>query len=352
MIIIQTPPDLLHPLTDIRCVIAKGRLPEHDGVFAAVLFQDKIYVALISPSDSDSDDTCSSFDGEDTPKRSVLYCSSGQLLSWNRLTTFDVVDFGLGAYQSKLVRVGGFERLRSRWSAVSSVLVSGDGKTWQYSFPPLPTRRAHPMVVPVGRNPEYLVVAGGRDYCDYSPELEYFPTVEVLAEGQWYTLQSFPDPCGVGNHCFHNGKLFMTLPHSVFFCKVETLLAQCTECVAGKEPRSPLWKTIDDECDVGFPTKFCCDDFIANTRPTFCASLGGYFVDFLHCIVDSCYGTPHFSNMIWAHSPYTKSWICIAKSCTSLGFIIAVLVSRGSELVLFGEDTNKVLKTTLYGKVP
>ena len=318
----------------------KCNLPEDTKAFAALLFQDKIYVALkvkVIPN------------SWIYTKPSMLYCSSGQLLSWNRLTTFDVVDFGLGAYQSKLVRVGGFERLRSRWSAVSSVLVSGDGKTWQYSFPPLPTRRAHPMVVPVGRNPEYLVVAGGRDYCDYSSELEYLPTVEVLAEGQWYTLQSFPDPCGVGNHCFHNGKLFMTLPHTVFFCKVETLLAQCTECVAGKEPRSPLWKTIDDECDA---TKFCCDDFIPNTRPTFCASLGGYFVVFLPRIVDAYYGTPHFSNMIWAHSPYTKSWICIAKSCTSLGFIIAVLVSRGSELVLFGEDTNKVLKTTLYGKVP
>ena len=256
MIIIQTTPDLLHPLTGIRCVIAKGRLPEHDGVFAAVLFQDKIYVALKVPSycssNSDSDDTCSShsgsssFDGEDTHMHSVLCCSSGQLRSWKQLATFDVVGFGIGTYQSKLVRVGGVEGLDdvgSRWSVLSSVLVSDDGITWQNSLPSLPTRRAYPMVVTVGRNPEYLVVVGG---CDYSPELKCLPTVEVLAEGQWYTLQSFPVPCVVGNHCFHNGKLFMTLnsPYSVFFCEVETLLAQCTECVAGKEPRSSLWKTI------------------------------------------------------------------------------------------------------------
>ena len=139
-----------------------------------------------------------------------------------------------------------FQLLRS-----TSVLVSDDGITWQDSLPPLWTRRAYPMVVSVGRNPEYLVVAGGRDY---SPELKYLnPTVEILAEGQWYTLQSFPVPCVVRNHCFHNGKLFMThdslgsLTYSVFFCEVETLLAQCTECVAGKEPRSSLWKTIDKE---------------------------------------------------------------------------------------------------------
>ena len=190
------------------------------------------------------------------------------------------------------------------------------------------------MVVTVGRNPEYLVVAGG---CDYFPEWKYLPTVEVLAEGQWYTLQSFPVPCVVENHCFHNGKLFVTLISLeplffVFFCEVETLLAQCTECVAGKEPRSSLWKTIDKECDVGFSTKFSCDDFLAYAC-SFTASLGGYLVE--------C--TPHSPPLIWAHSPYTKSWICVGKICTSLfrNNNTAVLVSRGSELVLFGENNNK-----------
>ena len=233
------------------------------------------------------------------------------------------------------MRVGGDERRddkRSWWSALSSVLVSDDGITWQDSLPPLPTRRAHPMVVTVGRNPEYLVVAGG---CDYSPESKYLPTVEVLAEGQWYTLQSFPVPCVVRNHCFHNGKLFMTLNSRQFtysFCEVETLLAQCTECFAGKEPRSSLWKTIDKECDVGFSTKFSCVNFDANDF-TFSASLGGYLV---------C--TPHFSHLIWAHSPYTKSWIPVGKISTPLGYD-AVLVSRASELVLFSATCpNKVLK--------
>ena len=299
----------------------KCNLPKHATVFAAVLFQDKIYVALKVP--------ISSYSRYD---HSMLYCSSGQLLSWNRLTTFDVGYFGLGAYQSKLVRVGGVE---DKISVLSSVLVSDDGKTWQDSFPPLPTRRARPMVVTVGRNPEYLVVAGG---CAE----KRLPTVEVLAEGQWYTLQSFPVSCVVGNHCFHNGKLFMTLSstHSVFFCEVETLLAQCTECVAGKEPRSSLWKTIDKECDVGFSTKFSCGKYI----PYDCSfsSLGGYLV----AMSSAC-----FSNMIWAHSPYTKSWICVGKICTSLWYN-TVLVSRGSELVLFGEGTNKVFKMTLHGKVP
>ena len=265
----------------------------------------------------------------------MLYCSSGQLLSWNRLTTFDVVNFGLGAYQSKLVRVEGVD---DKISVLSSVLVSDDGKTWQDSLPPLPTRRARPMVVTVGRNPEYLVVAGG---CDYSPKLKYLPTVEVLAEGQWYTLQSFPVPCVVRNHCFHNGKLFFNgklFLNSVFFCEVETLLAQCTERVDGKELRSSLWKTIDNERDVGFSTKFSCVKYIGN-QCTFSASLGGYLVA-MKC-------TPYF-NMIWAHSPYTKSWIPVSKICAPLGF----LVSRASELVLFSDvGFDKVLKITLCGKV-
>ena len=132
----------------------KCNLPEDTTVFAAVLFQDKIYVALKVLTYSRTH-----------TKHSMLYCSSGQLLSWNRLTTFDVVDFGLEAYQSKLVRVGGVDEKKS---ILSSVLVRDDGITWQDSLPPLPTRRACPMVVTVGRNPEYLVVAGG-----YSPIPSY-----------------------------------------------------------------------------------------------------------------------------------------------------------------------------------
>ena len=306
---------------------AKCNLPKRRKVFAAVLFQDKIYVAL----------KVLTYNWTHT-KHSMLYCSSGQLLSWNRLTTFDVVNFGLGAYQSKLVRVGGVE---DEVSVLSSVLVSDDGITWQDSLRPLPTRRDCPMVVTVGRNPEYLVVAGG------SPELKYLPTVEVLAEGQWYTLQSFPVPGIVRNHCFHNGKLFMTIdslgsfPHSVFFCEAETLLAQCTECVAGKEPRSSLWKTIDKECDVGYSTKFNDEHFVAENFSIFYASHGGYLVT-VKCSLSG--------QFIWAHSPYTKSWIPVSKICTRLG---CVLVSRASDLVIFYSDvsSDKVLKITLHGKV-
>ena len=153
---------------------AKCNLYERTTVFAAVLFQDKIYVALDEREYSWPENSGPS----DYTRYSELWCSSGQLLWWNQLTTFDVVDFGLGAYQSKLVRVGGVE---DEVSVLNSVLVSDDGKTWRNSLPPLPTRRGCPMIVTVGRNPEYLVVAGG---CDYSPELKCLPTVEVLAEGQ------------------------------------------------------------------------------------------------------------------------------------------------------------------------
>ena len=89
------------------------------------------------------------------------------------------------------------------------------------------------------------------------------------------------------------------------------------------------------KCDVGFSTKFSCGKYIAN-KYTF-SSLGGYLVA-MSC---AC-----FSNMIWAHSPYTKSWIYVGG--TSL-WHNTVLVSRGSELVLFGEDT---VKMTLHGEVP
>ena len=259
-----------------------------------MLFQDKIYVALkVDDNDNPIQPQSRLFNtpyshSEKMPMKSMLCCSSGKLdKSWKSLPNVDAVSFGLGTYQSKLVRVGGLQSLDEETfkpSVLSSVLVSDDGITWRDSLPPLPTRRACPMVVTVGRNPEYLVVAGG---CDYSPVWTCLPTVEVLAEGQWYTLQSFPVPCVVRNHCIHNGKFFMTLDLtmgsgftrycSVLFCEVETLLAQCTECVAGKEPRSLFWE-IEKACDVGFSTKFIDEGFDDGNFPIFSASLGGYLI--------------------------------------------------------------------------
>lgn len=129
---------------------------------------------------------------------------------------------------------------------------------------------------------------------------------------------------------------------SALFCETETLLAQCVEYSAGKEPQSSLWKVIDEECDVGFPTKFSDDDFAARSFSIFTASLGGYLVT-MKC--------PPSEQLIYAHSPRTKSWVPISKIHTWLGRG-AVLVSRSSELVIFNaRDCNKVLKITLCGKV-
>ena len=122
-----------------------------------------------------------------------------------------------------------------------------------------------------------------------------------------------------------------SIHHTLYFSVKwrPSILAQCTECVAGKEPRSSLWKTIDKECNVGFSTKFSCGKYIPNDCSF--SSLGGYLVAMSYA---------RFPNLIWAHSPYTKSWICVGKICTSLWYN-TVLVSRGSELVLFCEVLTK-----------
>ena len=144
----------------------------------------------------------------DTPDpQSMLCCSSIELNAWHPLVTVGIGYYGLGTYQSRLVMVGGAKCHKLSWSEFGGVLLSDDGVLWQNSLPPMPTKRWNPGVVSVGQNPEYLLVAGGSSsifgYC-------MLATVEVLVEGQWCSIQPLPVACVIANHCFHQGKLFLT----------------------------------------------------------------------------------------------------------------------------------------------
>lgn len=307
----------------------------HSDVFSAVLLQDKIFVALALPFPLEAPDSLS-----------LLCTTCLELKSWIQLTTLDSVDFGLGTFQSKLVRVGG----RKGWLSEvhGSVLVSDDGIDWRHSLPPMPTARRHPMVISTG---EYLVVAGGEDHVG-----EVLATVEVLVDGLWCAVKPLPISCRVANHCFHHGKLFLTpapnqaFIYSTIFCEVETLRAHCSEHAAGDKPTGVLWKTIDRDRDVGFAVhgtvKYRLDRF-----SRFYASLGGH-------LVTSKYDTPYPRQLLlFAHSPLTQSWVSAGEIPAPLehsacGFMATVPLPRTGELVVIGGTIPmKVFKATLKSKL-
>lgn len=333
----QTFPDILHPLTTVSWEPAQRDLPDHNGVFAAVLLWDKIFVALATP-----------YSPDPQHPQSQLCCTSVDLAAWTRLAEFDILEFGLGTYRSQLVRVGGVRlnsispssaSLAEERAVYDDLLVSEDGVSWHASLPPMPTKRYNPTVVSCGWKTEYLVVVGGIGSSMYTLNV-----VEVLADDdRWWTIQSLPIPCRVANHCFHNRNLFLTLaPYrpflgSTIFCELETLVAHCTGAATGDEPGGGLWKIIAKDRDVGFTMyrKYWPDQFSG-----FFASLGGYLV--------TSKVKPWPS--LYAHSPLTRTWVTVEEIPALLDKVsVIVPLPATGDLVLFSVFSRKVVKATLRG---
>jgi hypothetical protein len=115
----------------------------------------------------------------------------------------------LSTYHSQLVLVGGYINDRP----TNKVWVSDDGYSWNTSLPPMPTARMWPTVVNTG-TPEYLLVAGGDPSRD--------KVVEVLMEGQWWSLPSLPYTHFVYGAATIHGR---TLHISGVYCDLQALLA-------------------------------------------------------------------------------------------------------------------------------
>ena len=326
---------------------------------SAVLFKGKIFAAL------------NFYRSRDTG--TGLFSSPiNDLRSWRELNARGVKDFGLGVYKSNLVMLGGLLPAQGRHrmpQRLNDVLVSNNGIKWRSYLPPMPTRRASPTVVSAGESPEYLVVAGGED------SDVVLTTVEVLVEGQWYTIKHLPGPCYRARHCFHGEKLFMAPRNnlkknciSIIFCEVKTLLAHCSGAVAGMEPNGVLWKTIDSDSDVGF-TVF--DKYGSDFFSSFIVSLGGCLVTAKQPPYEDISGGLQFADwckepswieymryhaqpqtpqmrQLHAQIPSTKSWVCVGELPTSLKFCIAVPISTG-ELIVICPRGSMTFKMTVAG---
>jgi hypothetical protein len=140
---------------------------------------------------------------------------------------------GLSTYHSQLVFVGG----QLSDGCTNKVWVSDDGCSWNStSLPPLPRAKAWPTVVNTGA-PEYLLVAGG-----WPPSQVL--VVEVLMEGQWWTLPSLPSPFYHGcQSIVHNGNLYIDNVH----CDLQALLASCGN--PNRAAPDNLWRKQEFGCD-------------------------------------------------------------------------------------------------------
>lgn len=293
------------------------------NTLSAVLFQEKIYVVAM---------------GLSYKQQSEVYCASIDLDSWTKLSELDLLCFGIGTYQSKLVLVGGVKvtgEVCNDWS------LSSNGITWQPSLLPMPTKRYSSAVVNTG-NPEYLVVAGGLGESD-----EALDVVEVLIEGNWFVVKPLPISCRIKDYCFHDRKLFLNpasiepFIFSVVYCKIKTLLAHCNLCAAGGKSMGILWKTIDRNRDIGFSacgtTKYRLDKFAR-----FFASLGGRLV------TSKCDAPWPRAYLAFAHSPVTKSWVSVGNVPDSFNSFSAITVAlpTGELVVMSGI---KIYRSTLRG---
>ena len=303
-------------------------------MFSAVLFQDRIFLGMTVPIPDGREPVYWDRDYS----HCLLLCSSFEFKSWTKLSTSDILFFGLGTYQSQLVRVGGTRYDGKKSEDSNEVLVSYDGITWHDSLPPMPTRRSQPTVI---YSEKYLVVAGGSSTSP--PDYHFLDTVEALVDGQWCTIEPIPIPCLVNNGCFHDGKFFMTHAPTgahayimAFFCEVETLLAQCVESAAGKELTDGLWDYIDREHDVGLSNSGYDQ-----------GQLTVLFSSFGDCLVTAKFHEIGMDDQyLFAHSPLTKSWVPV-DSIFLLDDIPHTIPLPTGELLLL-ESSHRKVRTEVF----
>jgi hypothetical protein len=168
-----------------------------------------------------------------------LVASSGRLEADSDFSHWKELDApsycsSLSIYHSQLVLVGGYISGRP----TNKVWVSDDGYSWNTSLPPMPTARMWPTVVNTG-TPEYLLVAGGHPS---------FLVVEVLMEGQWWSLPSLPyyqpHSSYLISATIHGG----TLHIGGAYCDLQSLLASCqTPNGTVRSDPDGLWSVVNYE---------------------------------------------------------------------------------------------------------
>ena len=135
---------------------------------------------------------------------------------WTKLPQCEYEHFAMAVINDALTTIGG----RGHQRAVTNILHSLSGSSWEEVLPPMPTKRRHPAAA---NTPTHLVVAGGTLLLSAGGTA----TVEVLNTEtlQWSTARSLPDAVGYPQMTTCGGCLYLADGKSrVFSCSVKDLL--------------------------------------------------------------------------------------------------------------------------------
>ena len=244
--------------------------------------------------------------------------------------------FTLTTYHSRLVLVGGLAgesvfNPEAKTMVVSDLWTSADGTRWEKSLPPMPTSRSAVAVVNPG-TPDCLVVIGG--YCSGRYPVT---AVEVLLEGEWFSLQSLPCPVrGYVRATLHNGNLYLTSDYAqdMYYCRLESLLTTRDRTkIAG------LWKKM-------------------NSPSFILKSIGQHLVAFgCHGVInlrpfDNMFrlgGLNHLQKLLHAYCPSTQSWVCVGTAPQECCPVYDIVTVNGEMIVAGFQKDIKVTTMKFEG---
>lgn len=261
-----------------------------------------------------------------------LYVSSPEMTSWSIIPT-PTYYFALTTYQSQLVLAGGIDV--SSQQVIDQLLTSSNGKSWQPTLPPMPTKRVSCSAITT-KNPECILVAGG-EKSDYIQS----GLVEVLLENHWSSVQALPKKFYDIKFTLHCSKIYLLggfgQDHNmIYWCDVKALVVACKESRDSREKKAPkpppLWSRF--------------------SIPNKCSSLASYGQQLV--AIGLVMGIDW--TKILAHFPKNKSWVGVGDMPVDLRNTVSLVLPH-HVLVVMGVDEEaqkigkrKVFKATLGGE--
>lgn len=258
-----------------------------------------------------------------------LYVSSTEIASWSVLAT-PTYYFALTTYQSQLVLAGGMDV--STQEVTNQLLTSSNGKSWQPTLPPMPTKRISCSAITT-RNPECIVVAGG-ERSDYIPS----GSVEVYLEHNWSTVQALPRKFYDIKFTLHYTKIYLMGGFGqdysmIYWCDVKAMVSTCKEAREKTSKPPPLWSRF--------------------SIPNKCSSLSSYGQQLV--AIGMVAGIDHAK--VLAHFSKSKSWVGVADMPLELRNTASLVLPKQQVLVVMGVDEEaqkigkrKIFKATLGGE--
>lgn len=209
--------DIFHPMTTLHWE-ACSVLPQVtvSPSCQSVLLKGKLYVGNLH------EDLANHGGGK-------LWISSDDFSSWEVIYTTPTHSYGLTTYNSQLVLAGG---MATDATLTNELWLSPEGRDWNQTLPPMPTKRSLPTAV---NSAECLIILGG----------EGSRAVEVFIDGKWASVQQLPFSSSTLISTLHNGNLFVSVCNAdkYIYCRVSSIMACAKRAKAEQLPKQDkLWK--------------------------------------------------------------------------------------------------------------